>query len=158
MDEHVHAMYYQTILLVMRPVLLQPNIPLDLLTRCAKDAADACENAQSLNLSPQSAPSLVGLYQTFLCGITLLQCLAIQATVLSSRQTLRAVIACSSTLAVYTRLYAAAAPFRELFAYLSDAFLGGEEDEGPNLHNGRLLHLRSVLEEILIADPSEIPG
>ena len=158
MDEHVEAMYYQTILLVMRPVLLQTTVTLDLLAPCAKDAAEACENADLLNISPQSAPSLTALHQTFVYGITLLRCLAIQRTSLAPRSTMKAIIACSSTLAVYTRMFVAAAPFREMFEQLFDEFLCCGGDGSSTSEKGRLAELRPVLEKALSSDPSHIPA
>lgn len=78
-------------------------------------------------------------------------------TILTPRRSLRAIIACSSTLAVYTRTYTAAAPFRQLFEKLSDTFLDIAEE--PAIHDAVYLHrMRLMLNDIALADPAEIPG
>ncbi|KIV77673.1 hypothetical protein PV11_09457 [Exophiala sideris] len=153
-DERKNGFYLQAVLLAMRPVLIQNAVEEDLLLLCAERAAEACENAKHLSLSPETQVARTDLYQAFYCGITLLQCLALQPTILPARRTVRAIVACSSTLAVYTRHFAAGAPFLELFEKLSDRFLGGSDDSG--LHDvNSLLHLRSTLREIMSSDPSE---
>jgi hypothetical protein len=42
-DEFVESMFLQTALLIVRPILFQPNVHPDLLLLCAEKAADACE-------------------------------------------------------------------------------------------------------------------
>jgi len=78
-------------------------------------------------------------------------------TILARRRSLRAIIACSSTLAVYTRTYGVAAPFRELFAKLSDEFLD-TADEPANHDPEHLYRMRLILKEVALGDPAEIPG
>ncbi|KAI1619318.1 fungal-specific transcription factor domain-containing protein [Exophiala viscosa] len=153
-DERKTGFYLQAVLLVMRPVLIQKVVEGDLLLLCAGKAAEACENVKHLSLSPETQIARTDLYQAFYCGITLLQCLALQPMILPARRTVRAIVACSSTLAVYTRHFAGAAPFLELFEKLSDRFLGSSDD--PALANlNSLLRLRAILQEIMSSDPSE---
>lgn len=78
-------------------------------------------------------------------------------TILAPRRSLRAIIACSGTLAVYTRTYAVAAPFRELFEKLSDEFL--DTGDEPTIHDPEHLYrMRLILKDIALGDPSEVPG
>ena len=57
---------------------------------------------------------------------------------------------------MYTRAYAAGAPFRELFEKLSDEFLGNR-DEPMVYDDERFARLRTILNEVASNDPSEIP-
>lgn len=83
--------------------------------------------------------------------------MAVVPTILSPRRSLRAIIACSSTLAVYTRTYTAAAPFHQLFERLSDEFLDTADE--PTGHDPAYLYrLRLLLKDIALGDPAEIPG
>lgn len=166
-------MYFHTVLLIMRPVLSQPHVHPEILQRCAKDSAGACEvhflvhivlyssneiqNSRSLNLNPQTAPNLVNLYQTFSCGIALLLCHAIEPGTLGMKRLTRAIIACSNTLAMHTRMYEAVAPFRELFEKLSDIFLGNL-DTTANQNTAYMNRFRSFLREVLSSNPADIPS
>lgn len=110
--------------------------------------------AKLLILSPQTHPALVDLYQCFHSGVTFLECLALQPTILSPQRTVRAIVACTSALAVYSRYFPTAAPFLELFEKLSDRFLGSSGD--PSVDDPQSLSsLRTTLWEIMSSDPYE---
>ncbi|KIW47681.1 hypothetical protein, variant [Exophiala oligosperma] len=154
-DTRKQGFYLQAVLLTMRPVLLQQSVDEHLLLLCAEKAADACEIGRLLSISPETHPSLTDLYQNFYCGITLLQCLALQSTILPARRIARAIVACSSTLSVCTRQFPVGAPFLEIFEKLSDRFLG-PHDELTSHEPSSMLHLRTLLEEIMSNDPSQV--
>jgi len=153
-DERKQGFYLQAVLLTMRPVLMQNAVDQNLLRLCAEKAAEACENGRLLSISPQTHPSLTDLYQNFYCGVTLLQCLALQQAILPPRRIARAIVACSSTLSVYTRQFTIGAPFLEVFEKLSDRFLGDGGDVGL-CDPTSMLRLRGILQEIMSSDPSE---
>lgn len=111
------------------------------------------QNARELSLNPQTFNSPITVYNCFRCGVTLLQCLAVQPTILPLRRTLRAISAVSSALAVYCRVVPAAEPLLRLFDMLSDQFLG--DGEQPTVWNPNLSNLRSILQRIISAGPSE---
>ncbi|KAJ4264220.1 hypothetical protein NW762_005414 [Fusarium torreyae] len=112
-------------------------------------------NARALSLNPQQQASPIQVYHCFNCGVSLLQCLALQPTVLAPRRTVRAIVACSSALAIYSKSLATASIFLELFEKLADGFLGGDENEDPPKHPD--LRLRSVLQDIIASAPAEMP-
>ncbi|KAF4970530.1 hypothetical protein FSARC_2439 [Fusarium sarcochroum] len=136
-NDRVHATQLHVALLLMRPVLAQESLDQDLLLRCAMLSADACENARTLSLNPQQQAS------------------PIQPTVLAPRRTVRAIVACSSALAIYSKSLATASIFLELFEKLADGFLGGDENEDPPKHPD--LPFRSILQEIIASAPAEMP-
>ncbi|TQV94066.1 hypothetical protein V2A60_002864 [Cordyceps javanica] len=152
-DENVQATYFQAALLLIRPLLFRTAIDQSLLYRCVTLSADACENARELSLNPQTFNSPITVYNCFRCGVTLLQCLAVQPTILPLRRTLRAISAVSSALAVYCRVVATAEPLLRLFDMLSDQFLG--DNDHPAVWNPNLSNLRSILQRIISAGPSE---
>lgn len=171
--ERVNATWLQVALLVLRPVLSQPIVDQDLLLRCAILTAEACEvttsspqttshidhpvfqNAKALSLSPKEHTSPIQVYHCSNCGIILLQSLALQPTILAPRRIGRAIVACSSALAIYTRSLTTASIFLELFEKLSDGFLGSDEEmEAPQYPD---LSLRSILQEIIASAPAEMP-
>ncbi|OAA80695.1 Transcription factor [Akanthomyces lecanii RCEF 1005] len=152
-DENVQATYFQAALLLIRPLLFRTAIDQSLLYRCVTLSADACENARELSLNPQTFNSPITVYNCFRCGVTLLQCLAVQPTILPLRRTLRAISAVSSALAVYCRVVPTAEPLLRLFDMLSDQFLG--DGEHPTVWNPNLSNLRSILQRIISAGPSE---
>ncbi|KAJ6780017.1 hypothetical protein PWT90_05533 [Aphanocladium album] len=152
-DENVQATYFQAALLLIRPLLFRTAIDQSLLYRCVTLSADACENARELSLNPQTFNSPITVYNCFRCGVTLLQCLAVQPTILPLRRTLRAISAVSSALAVYCRVVPTAEPLLRLFDMLSDQFLG--DGDHPAVWNPNLSNLRSILQRIISAGPSE---
>ncbi|KAL2821300.1 fungal-specific transcription factor domain-containing protein [Aspergillus cavernicola] len=154
-NERVHATWLHVALLLLRPVLSQPVVDQDLLLECAILSAEACENAKALSLSPQTQPSPIQVYHCFNCGISLLQCLALQPTILAPRRIGRAIVACSSALAIYTRSLATASIFLELFDRLSDSFLGDDGDTRAPLCSDH--SLRTILQDIIGSAPAEMP-
>ena len=106
-------------------------------------------------MSPQTQISPIQVYHCFNCGISLLQCLALRPTILPPRRTVRAIVACSSALAIYTKSLSTASIFLELFERLSDRFLGN--DEGVEAPRHPDLALRSVLGEIIASAPADMP-
>ncbi|KIV92480.1 hypothetical protein PV10_03774 [Exophiala mesophila] len=154
--ERRHGFYLQTLLLAIRPVLMQEAVEPGLLRLCAEKAVDACETAKTLSLSPQTYPALVDLYQTFYTGTVVLQCLALQSDILPSRRFVRAIVACSSGLAVYSRHFPSGAPFMELFEKLSEPFLGQSDnlDESWSTRS-TMPRMKRLLQEIMSSDPSE---
>ncbi len=119
----------------------------------AKTLTNLTQNARELSLNPQTFNSPITVYNCFRCGVTLLQCLAVQPTILPLRRTLRAISAVSSALAVYCRVVPTAEPLLRLFDMLSDQFLG--DGEHPTVWNPNLSNLRSILQRIISAGPSE---
>lgn len=111
------------------------------------------QNARELSLNPQTFNSPITVYNCFRCGVTLLQCLAVQPTIMPLRRTLRAISAVSSALAVYCRVVPTAEPLLRLFDMLSDQFLG--DGDHPAVWNPNLSNLRSILQRIISAGPSE---
>ncbi|KAJ3492657.1 hypothetical protein NLG97_g5238 [Lecanicillium saksenae] len=152
-DENVQATYFQAALLLIRPLLFRTAIDHGLLYRCVTLSADACENARELSLNPQSFGSPITVYNCFRCGVTLLQCLAVQPTILPLRRTLRAISAVSSALAVYCRVVPTAEPLLRLFDMLSDQFLG--DGDHPAVWNPNLSNIRSILQRIISVGPLE---
>ncbi|KAF2163543.1 hypothetical protein M409DRAFT_57430 [Zasmidium cellare ATCC 36951] len=119
-EDRTQAMYLQTALLLIRPVLCRDIVDHDLIVRFATIAADACENGKEICFRAQSHTSAIQMYNSFYCGITLLQCLALKPDALPFRRVLRAIKACSNTLAVYTSSVDAASTLARLFDKLSD--------------------------------------
>ncbi|KAK4501040.1 hypothetical protein PRZ48_006846 [Zasmidium cellare] len=136
-EDRTQAMYLQTALLLIRPVLCRDSVDHDLIIRFATIAADACEvrlspghmnldesnmiqNGKEICFRAQSHTSAIQMYNSFYCGITLLQCLALKPDALSFRRVLRAIKACSNTLAVYTSSVDTASTLARLFDKLSD--------------------------------------
>ncbi|RVX67198.1 hypothetical protein B0A52_08632 [Exophiala mesophila] len=154
--ERRHGFYLQALLHAIRPVLMQEAVEPGLLRLCAEKAVDACETVKTLSLSPQTYPALVDLYQTFYTGTVVLQCLALQPDILPSRRVVRAIVACSSGLAVYSRHFPSGAPFMELFEKLSEPFLGQSDnlDEGWRARS-TMPRMKRLLQEIMSSDPSE---
>ncbi|WWD22064.1 hypothetical protein CI109_106552 [Kwoniella shandongensis] len=117
--------YFQTVLFTLRPAVVKASPRDPLLMLCASAAAEACELGRKVHQSPTTKHTIVSLYHIFICGMTLLHCLSVLPTVISSRVSSRAIRACSSTLAVYAQLFPSAIPFRELFEHMADEVLGG---------------------------------
>ncbi|KAK4496049.1 hypothetical protein PRZ48_013318 [Zasmidium cellare] len=120
----------------------------DMLLKCATCAAEACE------------PSLMAMYEAFYHGVTVLQCLTLDFSILPTQSIRRAAMACSSTLSVYTRICSATAPFLQLFEALVDDVLNhansysltptSAEDEA------RLSRAKSAMQEATVSDPSHV--
>lgn len=136
-EDRTQAMYLQTALLLIRPILCRDSVEHDLIVRFATIAADACEvrlppehmnldgfnrfqNGKEICFRAQSHTSAIQMYNSFYCGITLLQCLALKPDALPFRRILRAIKACSNTLAVYTSSVDTASTLARLFDKLSD--------------------------------------
>lgn len=111
------------------------------------------KSARALSLSPESFNSPITVYNCFRCGVTLLQCLAVQPTILPLRRTLRAISQCSSALAVFSSTLETAQPLLQLFDMLSDQFLG--DGDQPTVCHPNLTNLRSILQRIISSGPSE---
>ncbi|KAJ5470470.1 hypothetical protein N7530_007827 [Penicillium desertorum] len=152
--DRVQATYTQAVLLLIRPILMANEIDPDLIDLCVEFAVEACQNAKSLSLNPQTPPDRITVYHCFYCGVTLLQCLAITPTALTARRTHQAMGACLSALAVYTRVLPATAPFLRLFEDLSNILL--YDDNGSDIHPSR--EVRNALNRIVSSDPSEASG
>lgn len=167
-NEQVQAAYLRAMINLMRPVLSRPSIDPNLLHHFAALSADACEvsqmpfstassaycyeNAKTLSICFDHQASPIQVHTSFHCGITLLQCLAVQPTVLPLRRTLKAISACSSALSVYTRSLDPAAPFLQLFDKLCDLFLSRNDESGGGLPNDEL---HNILQKVVSSDPSE---
>ncbi|KAF2165375.1 hypothetical protein M409DRAFT_24225 [Zasmidium cellare ATCC 36951] len=151
-NEQVQAAYLRAMINLMRPVLSRPSIDPNLLHHFAALSADACENAKTLSICFNHQASPIQVHTSFHCGITLLQCLAVQPTVLPLRRTLKAISACSSALSVYTRSLAPAAPFLQLFDKLCDLFLSRNDQSDGGLP---IDELRNILQKVVSSDPSE---
>ncbi|CAG8020474.1 unnamed protein product [Penicillium nalgiovense] len=152
--DRVQATYTQAVLLLIRPILMANEIDPDLIGLCVEFAVEACQNAKSLSLNPQTHPDRITVYHCFYCGVTLLQCLAITPTALTARRTHQAIGACLSALAVYTRVLPATAPFLRLFEDLSNLLL--YDDNGSDVHPSP--EVRYALNRIVSSDPSEASG
>ncbi|KZN91055.1 putative transcriptional regulatory protein [Penicillium chrysogenum] len=152
--DRVQATYTQAVLLLIRPILMANVIDPDLIGLCVEFAVEACQNAKSLSLNPQTPPDRITVYHCFYCGVTLLQCLAITPTALTARRTHQAIGACLSALAVYTRVLPATAPFLRLFEDLSNILL--YDDNGADIHPSP--EVRNALNRIVSSDPSEASG
>ncbi|KAL4916506.1 fungal-specific transcription factor domain-containing protein [Aspergillus aurantiobrunneus] len=153
--DRVQATYLQAILLLIRPVLMGNPVDPALIKLCADFSADACESAKSLSLNPQTHADLITVYHFFYCGITLLQCLAIDPTSLTPRRTHQAISACMSALAIYTRELPAAAPHLRLFEEVSNLFIRNDHlgfDPAPREGLSR------VLDRIVGCGPEEMEG
>ncbi|WVQ84014.1 hypothetical protein IAT38_006159 [Cryptococcus sp. DSM 104549] len=122
--------YFQTVLFTLRPGVVRAGPRDPLLMLCATAAAEACELGRTVHQDASTKHTIVSLYHIFICGMTLLHCLSVLPTVVSSRVSSRAIRACSSTLAVYAQLFPAAVPFRELFEFMADEVLGTGMDSG----------------------------
>nr|XP_036590001.1 fungal specific transcription factor domain-containing protein [Colletotrichum truncatum]KAF6802006.1 fungal specific transcription factor domain-containing protein [Colletotrichum truncatum] len=146
----IQATYLQAVLVLIRPILLQSVIDPLLLTTCAQFAADACDSSRSLSLSIETRPCRITAFHTFFCGITLLQCLTVEPTVLSRRRMHQAISSCLSSLSVYTRTIPAIASFLYLFEELSNRLVG---EENTNLRPNPVL--RELLNKVVSSDPSE---
>ncbi|KAL3441360.1 fungal-specific transcription factor domain-containing protein [Aspergillus insuetus] len=154
--ERVHATWLHVALLLMRPVLSEPVVDQDLLLECAMLSAEACENSKALSLSPQTHTSPIQVCHCFNCGISLLMSLALQPMILPRRRIGRAIVACSSALAIYTRSLASASIFLEIFDRLSDGFLGDDGDTGARSPMP-LSALRVILQDITGSAPADMP-
>ena len=106
--------------------------------------------AKVLSLNPQIPPDRITVYHCFYCGITLLQCLAIEPTALTHRRAHQAMSACLSALSVYTRVLPTVAPFLRLFEELSNLLVCGSETNSG-------LNTRVILNRVVSSDPSETP-
>lgn len=105
-------------------------------------------------LSVQTHPAMVDLYHCFHSGVTLLECLTLQPTVLRPKEITRAIMSCSSALTGYSRYFPPAVTFLELFEILSDRFLGS--DDPARLEASSLLDLRTILQQMMAGNPFEI--
>lgn len=144
------------------------EIDSDLIHLCVEFAADACQVsvllthflgdfmltslqcAKVLSLNPQIPPDRITVYHCFYCGITLLQCLAIEPTALTHRRAHQAMSACLSALSVYTRVLPTVAPFLRLFEELSNLLVCGSDTNSG-------LNTRVILNRVVSSDPSETP-
>ncbi|CAG8372582.1 unnamed protein product [Penicillium salamii] len=151
--DRVQATYTQAVLLLIRPILMAKEVDPDLIGLCVEFAVEACSNAKTLSLNPQTPPDRITVYHCFYCGVTLLQCLAISPNVLTARRTHQAISACLSALSVYTRVLPAIAPFLRLFEDLSNLLVYGEQASETHVPE-----VRSVLNRIVSSDPSEASG
>jgi hypothetical protein len=82
--------------------------------------------------------------------------LALQPTILPRRRIGRAIVACSSALAIYTRSLASASIFLEIFDRLSDGFLGDDGDTGVRPPMS-LSSLKAILQDITGSAPADMP-
>ncbi|CAG8207326.1 unnamed protein product [Penicillium salamii] len=151
--DRVQATYTQAVLLLIRPILMAKEVDPDLIGLCVEFAVEACSNAKTLSLNPQTPPDRITVYHCFYCGVTLLQCLAISPSVLTARRTHQAISACLSALSVYTRVLPAIGPFLRLFEGLSNLLVYGEQASDTQVPE-----VRSVLNRIVSSDPSEASG
>ncbi|OJJ07019.1 hypothetical protein ASPVEDRAFT_46398 [Aspergillus versicolor CBS 583.65] len=163
--DRVEATYLQAILIIIRPVLMGNPIDPALIKLCGDFAADACESTKTLSLNPQTQADLITVYHFFYCGITLLQCLAIDPTALTPRRAHQAISACLSALAIYTRELPAAAPFLRLFEDVSNLFIrndhcqpGAGPGPGAGVEVGQREGLKRLLDRIVWSGPEEIMG
>lgn len=92
------------------------------------------------------------MYNSFYTGVTLLQCLALKPDALSFRRVLRAIQACSNTLAVYTSTLDAAKTLAQLFDKLSD--LRFDDAASPGMRQGSHSAV-AFLRRVAMSDPSE---
>ncbi|KAK5994504.1 Quinate permease-like protein [Cladobotryum mycophilum] len=152
-DTQIEATYFDATLLLVRIILAQLSVDPALLLKCAELSADACKNTRTLSLSPQTHSSPIIVYNCFRCGITLLQCLTVQPTILSLRDIHKALSSCSSALTIYTQKVTIATPFLQLFEKLSDRFL--RDSEAPEGPHSDMNTLRSILQTIASSGPSE---
>ncbi|KAJ5111988.1 hypothetical protein N7532_000033 [Penicillium argentinense] len=149
--DRVQANYLQAVLLLIRPILTGDLMNLDLIGLCVMFAADACESAKALSLNPLTLPDRITVYHCFYAGITLLQCLVIKPTALTPRQAHRAISACLSALAVYTRVLPGVEPFLRLFEDVSNLFV----HDGHTSETHQTPKVRDLLNKIISSDPSE---
>ncbi|KAJ5107179.1 hypothetical protein N7456_003854 [Penicillium angulare] len=152
--DRVRANYLQAVLLLIRPVLMGNTVDPDLVGLCVTFAVDACDSAKALSLNPQTHVDRITTYHVFYFGITLLQCLAIQPTVLTPRRAHHAISSCLSALAIYARMLPSVAPFLHLFEMLSDLFVRNDHTSGDY----PMVGLRKILNNIVSSDPSETSG
>lgn len=122
------------------PILQQHMIDRDILERCAIIAVAGCESLKSLCLDPNHQVSLVYNFLCFTFGTTLLRCLVVDSGILPTSQVLRAVGACASALAIYTRTLGSSIPFLNLFDLLCDIYFALTEKESAPSY-GRLCAL-----------------
>jgi hypothetical protein len=95
--------------------------------------------------------SLVYNFLCFTFGTTLLRCLVVNPNILSTSQVLRAVSACASALAVYTRTVGSSVPFTQLFDLLCDKYFAISEDSAPSYER-----LCTVLHRLSFCGPEEL--
>ncbi|KAF2167795.1 hypothetical protein M409DRAFT_21945 [Zasmidium cellare ATCC 36951] len=152
--DRVQATYLQAVLVLIRPVLLQADLDPPLLSLCASFAAEACESGRTLSLDSQTFPDRITVFHCFFCGVTLLQCLAVDPKALPRRRTHQAISSCLSSLTVYSRALPAVTPFLHLYDELANCFFGNEDDETPPGPNP---DLRKLLKQVVLSDPSETP-
>ncbi|KAJ5995853.1 hypothetical protein N7481_002830 [Penicillium waksmanii] len=152
--DRIHTNYLQAVLLLIRPILVNRPTNFDSIKLCVTFAADACESAKALSLNPLTLPDRITVYHSFYAGITLLQCLAIKPNSLTLRGSHKAISACSSALAVYTRVLPSVAPFLRLFEDVANKVVRDDHDTefSPSPE------VQSLLSRIISSDPSEIPS
>lgn len=166
--DRIHTNYLQAVLLLIRPILVNRPTNFDSIGLCVTFAADACEvcrtslhmsftnilqSAKVLSLNPLTLPDRITVYHCFYAGITLLQCLAIKPDSLTPRGSHKAISACSSALAVYTRVLPSVAPFLRLFEDVANKVVCDH-------HHTEFCpssEVQSLLSRIISSDPSEIP-
>lgn len=129
-------------------------------THVGSFGSDCEQKSRTLSLSPETQPSLMAMYEAFYNGVTVLQCLTLDFSILPTQSIRRAAMACSSTLSVYTRIYSATAPCLQLSEVLADDVLNhansysltpiSAEDEA------RLSRAKSTMQEATVSDPSHI--
>lgn len=134
------------------PILRDDLKDKDILKRCAKIAATGCETLKSLCLDPNHQVSLVYNFLCFTFGTTLLRCLVVDSSVLPTSQVLRAVSACASTLAVYTRTLGSSIPFLQLYDLLCDSYFAITESSEPSYER-----LCTTLHHLSFRGPEELP-
>ncbi|KAL3476715.1 fungal-specific transcription factor domain-containing protein [Aspergillus californicus] len=158
--DRVEATYLQAILIIIRPVLMGNPVDPALIKLCGDFAADACESAKTLSLNPQTHADLITVYHFFYCGITLLQCLAIDPTALTPRRAHQAISACVSALAIYTRELPAASTFLKLFEDVSNQFVRNDHQHtgAGGFEEGQRQGLKRLLDRIVGSGPEEMMG
>jgi hypothetical protein len=134
------------------PILRKEVIDRDIVERCAIIAATGCETLKSLCLNPSHQVSLVYNYLCFTFGITLLQCLVVDPGILPASQVRRAVSACASALAVYTRTLGSSIPFLQMFDSLCDNYFTIAENSAPSY-----ARLCTLLHRLSSSGPEELP-
>lgn len=113
------------------------------------------QNAKTLSLSSETHTSPIQVYHCFNSGISLLHCLALQGNILPNRLTVRAIIACSSALAIHAKTLSIAWPFLQLFEKLSDPFLGNGDTWSSGTYS--MAKLGDILRHLADCQPSEVP-
>lgn len=134
------------------PILRKEVIDRGILKRCAVISATGCESLKSLCLNSNHQVSLIYNILCFSLGTTLLRCLVIDSGILPTSQVLRAVTACASALAVYTRTLESSIPFLQLFDLLCDNYFAITDRSTPLY--GRLC---TILHRISFCGPEELP-